>query len=83
MTIIDKKKLYGDEYKAVFLCEFRRETKLIKQFIDICEDAWKNHIVKEKWGFDWVCDCFAETIIKYSKIAFDNLILGHLVLLIL
>ena len=66
-SIIDKKKLYGDEYKAVSLCEFPRETKLIRQFIDICANALENYMVEDRWSFDGICYAFAETVVNYSK----------------
>ena len=76
-SCIDRRKLYGDEYKALSLCESPRETKLIRRFIDICANALEKHIVEDRWSFDGICYAFAETVVNYSKMAYDNLILGH------
>lgn len=77
MDIIDKSALYGNKYNAVALCEYPRELKLIKRFIDIAEEAVKKKKNCYTWSFEGVCYYFAKTIVDYSKMAYDNIILGH------
>lgn len=77
MDIIDKSALYGDKYNAFVLCEYTREMELIKRFIDIAETAVKRKTQKDTWTFDGVCYSFAKTIVDYSKMLYDNIVLGH------
>ena len=77
MDIIDKSALYGNKYNAFALCEYTRELKLIKQFIDIAENAIEKNKNCYTWSFEGICYYFAKTIVDYSKMAYDNVILGH------
>lgn len=77
MEFIDKENLYGDKYKAFALCEYTKELELIKQLIDVAEDAVEKQIVENTWSFKGICHSFAQTIVDYSKMAYDNVLLGH------
>lgn len=77
MSFINKRNLYGNEYNACALCEYQRETKLIRQLIKISEEAVEKQIVKNSWSHEGICHSFAKTIVDYSKMAFDNVLLGH------
>ncbi len=77
MVVIDKRKLYGNENNAFILCEYRRELQLIKKLINISERAISEQPVENTWSYEGVCHSFAKTILDYSKMAFDNVILGH------
>lgn len=75
--IIDKENLFGDEYKAFILCEYTRELDLIKQLIHVAEDGIEGQVIENTWSFEGVCYEFAKTIADYSKMAYDNILLGH------
>ena len=77
MELIDKDDLYGDKYNAFVLCEYTREMKLIKRLIEIAEAGVSKKSTYDTWSFDGVCYQFAKTIVDYSKMAYDNLVLGH------
>lgn len=76
MQVINKKMLYGNE-NAFVLYEYQRELKLLKQLINISEQAIAQCKVKDLWSYGGVCHAFAQTILDYSKAAYDNLVLGH------
>ena len=76
-NIIDKKNLFGDEYKAFVLCEYQKELALTKQLINIAEDAVQKQPVIDRWSHDGICHLFAKNIVDYSKMAYDNILLGH------
>ena len=77
MSFINKRNLYGNEYNACALCEYQRETKLIKQLINISEKAMEKQSVENSWSYEGICFSFAKTIVDYSKMAYDNVLLGH------
>lgn len=77
MEIIDKESIYGDENNAVVLCEYSIELKLIKQLIDFAQDGINKQIIKGTDSFEGVCHLLAKTVVSYSKMAYDNLLLGH------
>ena len=74
---IDKENLFGDEYNAFILCEYPRELELIKRLIYVTEAGIEKQIIEDTWSFEGVCYSFAKTIVDYSKMAYDNLLLGH------
>lgn len=74
---IEKEKLFCDQNRAVVLCEYSRELNLIKWLIEIVEEYVANKATMNIECFDGVCYLFAKSIIDYSKMAYDNLILGH------
>lgn len=77
MSFINKRSMYGNEYNACSLCEYQSEVKLIKRLIDIAEKAVEGQRVEEVWGHKGTCHSFAKTIVEYSKMAYDNLLMGH------
>ena len=77
MSFINKRNLYGNEYNACALCEYPKEVKLIKRLINISEKAVEAQIVKSTWTYEGICHSFAKTIVEYSKMAYDNVLLGH------
>lgn len=77
MDFIDKDNLYGDKYNAFSLCEYTRELILTKRLIDVAADGVEKQTPISTWSFEGVCHSFAKTIVDYSKMAFDNVLLGH------
>lgn len=77
MDITDKSNLYGNEYYAITLLEHSRKLTLIKRLIDIVANAVEKKNENHTWSFDGVCYLFARTIVDYSKMAYDNMVLGH------
>lgn len=77
MSIIDKRKLYGNEYNAFALCEYQVELKLIKRLINVAEKGIEQTVPFNTWSYEGICYSFAKTIVDYSKMAYDNIILGH------
>ena len=77
MTFINKRNIYGNEYNACALCEYQRELKLIKRLISISEKAVELQTPSNAWSFEGICHSFAKTIVDYSKMAYDNVLLGH------
>ena len=78
MSFINKRSLYGNEYNASALCEYQREVKLIKRLIDISEKNVEQRYNENTWSNEGICHEFAKTIVDYSKMAYDNVILGNL-----
>lgn len=77
MTFIDKRNIYGNEYNACALCEYKRELKLTKRLINISEKAIEQQAPTNTWSYEGICHSFAKTIVDYSKMAYDNILLGH------
>jgi hypothetical protein len=77
MSFINKKDLFGNNYNACALCEYRREVKLIKRLINISEKAVEKKSGNYTWSYEGICYSFAKTIVDYSKMAYDNVLLGH------
>ena len=77
MDFIDKDNLYGNDYNACALCEYTRELNLIKRLIDIADIAIQKDTIVNTWSFEGVCYSFAKTIVDYSKMAYDNVLLGN------
>lgn len=77
MDFIDKDNLYGNDYNSCALCEYTRELKLIKRLIDIADIAIQKEEPINTWSYDGICHTFAKTIVDYSKMAYDNVLLGN------
>lgn len=77
MSYINKRDLYGNDYNAFALCEYQREVKLIKRLINISEKAVEQQVVNNTWSYEGICYSFAKTIVDYSKMAYDNVLLGY------
>lgn len=69
--------MYGNEWNACALCEYQREVKLIRKLINIAEKAIEKPLTINTWSYDGICHSFAKTIVDYSKMAYDNVLLGH------
>ena len=72
-----KERLFGDSYRAIGLWECRRELTLIKRLIKIAERYVAEKETHAADSFEGVCFYIARSIVDYSKVAFDNLVLGH------
>lgn len=77
MNFINKRDLYGNNNNAFALCEYQREVKLLKRLINISEKAVEKQAVNNIWSYEGICYSFAKTIVDYSKMAYDNVLLGH------
>lgn len=77
MSFINKRGLFGNDYNACALCEYQREIKLIKRLINISEKAIEKQTVDNTWSYEGICYSFAKTIVDYSKMAYDNVLLEH------
>ena len=51
--------------------------KLIRKLINIAEKAIEKPRAANTWSYEGICHSFAKTIVDYSKMAYDNVILGH------
>ena len=77
MQFVNERDLYCDESKAFILCEYKRELKLIKKLINISEEAIEKQNTHNTWSYEGICHSFAKTIVDYSKMSYDNLVIGH------
>lgn len=77
IEFIDKDSLIGDDYRAVILCEYKRDLSLIKRLIEIADKAVSAHLPHSSWTFEETCYLFAQSVVSYSKMAYDNMLLGH------
>lgn len=75
--LINKRSLFGDEYRALGLCEFQKELPIIKQLIKLAADAVKKQSTLDSCSHDGVCYMFAKSIVDYLIMAYDNFLLGH------
>lgn len=74
---VDKDNLFGDDYRAVILCEYTRDLSLIKRLIEISEKAISTPKPNDTWSYDGICYLFARSVVSYAKMAYDNMLLGH------
>ena len=77
MEFIDIDNLYGDKFNAFSLCEYTRELNLTKRLINVTDRGVESKAPTNTWSFEGVCHSFAKAIVDYSKMAFDNVLLGH------
>ena len=75
--LINTENLFCDKYKSVVLYEHLPELKLLKELISIIEESVTKKNIYNSWSHDGICYIFANTIVEYSKMAYDNLIIGH------
>ena len=71
------KHLFGNNEHQSILIEYSRELELIRNFINASENCILNKIENNMLSYNGVCFLFAKSIIDYSKMTFDNFILGH------
>lgn len=74
---VDKDKLFCDDYNALFLLEYPTALKLIRRLIEIADECVGDQRYRRDFTYESVCDMFAKTIVDYSKMAYDNMTLGH------
>ena len=77
MSYVNKRNLYGNECNACALFEYQHEVKLIKKLINIAEKAVEGINAETIWSYEGICYSFAKTIVDYSKMSYDNVLLGH------
>lgn len=77
MDFLDKDNLYGNNYNAFSLCEYTKELDFLKRLINIANNAIQQKESSDTWSFEGVCYSIAKTIVDYSKMAYDNILLGH------
>lgn len=75
--IVDKRKLFCDENRAIALLEFKYEVKLLRKIIELAEKGVMTKEVKETGTYEGICYLFASSIISYCKMAYDNIVIGH------
>lgn len=75
--IINKRSLFGDEYRALGLCEFQNELPIIRQLLKLSADAVSTQSTTNTCSHDGVCHLFAKAVVDYLIMAYDNLLLGH------
>lgn len=73
----NKDTLFRDKYRELILCEYQQELVLIKQMIEIVEEAVRVQKPINTWSHEGFCHLFAKSIIDYAKMAYDNMKLGH------
>lgn len=76
-NLTNKNILFGNEINQASLSEFSHEIALIKQFIELSEKYISNKKVNTILSYESVCYLFAKSIIDYSKMVYDNFVLGH------
>ena len=74
---INKEDLFCNSYNALLGYEFPEELALIKRLIELAEEYVQSKETVNTWSYEGVCNLFAKTIVQYSKMAYDNLLLGH------
>ena len=77
MTCINTEKIFSDQYRSTILFEYQRELVLIKQMIELVEEAVHAQTPTGTWSHEGFCHLFAKSIIDYAKMAYDNMQLGH------
>lgn len=75
--IINKRRLFGDEYRALGLLEFPKEMPILRRLIKITADAVACCVPSDSWSHEGVCHMFAKSVADYLVMAYDNLVLGH------
>lgn len=69
--------MYGNDYNACALCEYQCEVKLIKCLINISKKVIEKQNADNTWSYEGICYSFIKTIVDYSRMAYDNVILGY------
>lgn len=77
MKLWDEDSLFSDEYNAIVMVEYQHELELVKRLIYVAEEGIERKAVNNIWSYEGICYAFAKAIVKYSKMAYDNFILGH------
>lgn len=77
MRCIEEMNLFCDKYRSIDLCEYEHELTLIRQIIELTEDAVTQKKTDDLWNHDGICHMFAKSVTDYLKMSYDNLLLGH------
>ena len=76
-NFINKEALIGNKHQAVILCEYTHELSLVKQLIEIVDKSIFLKKPENIWTYEGICFLFAKSIVSYTKMAYDNIMLGH------
>lgn len=71
------KDLFGNNNTAVALCEYTDELSLLKEFIEIADEAVQTRASEQDASHKGICYLFARAIVNYTKMAYDNILIGH------
>lgn len=71
------KDLFGNNNTAVALCEYTEELSLLKEFIEIADEAVQTRASEQDASHKGICYLFARAIVNYTKMAYDNILIGH------
>lgn len=77
LTGINYENLFRNKYQETILCEYQRELALVKQMIETAEEAVRMKKPIDTWSHEGICHMFSKSIIDYTKMAYDNMQLGH------
>ncbi|MBR5799864.1 MAG: hypothetical protein IKY23_07355 [Lachnospiraceae bacterium] len=71
------KDLFGNNNTTVALCEYTEELSLLKEFIEIADEAVQCRASEQDATHKGICYLFARAIVDYAKMAYDNILMGH------
>ena len=71
------RELFLNDFRAVSIMEYNEETEMLKQLIIFADEYLTKKQCTDTFSYEGVCYLFAESIVEYSKMAYDNMILGH------
>ena len=69
--------LFHDKYREVILCEFQHELALVRRLIELVDEGVRSKKPADTWSHEGFCHLFVKSIIDYTKMAYDNMQLGH------
>ena len=69
---------YGSDASIFPKSKEREDVLLLKQFIDCIEALVHNAEVENKVCYEGICYLFAKSVVDSCKMAYDNILLGHL-----
>lgn len=75
--VVSRNKLFCNEFNAMVLLEYQDILNLVRRLIEIGDKCIEGRRNQKDFTYEDVCEMFAEAIVDYSKIAYDNVILGH------
>lgn len=71
------RELFLNDYRAITIMEYNVELELLKQLITLADEYLKREQCTDTFSYEGVCYLFAESIVEYSKMVYDNMVLGH------
>lgn len=72
------RELFLNENKAFSMMEYDKELKLLKQLIILVREYLEEKEHSSLLSYEGVCYLFADSIIGYAEMAYDNMVLGHI-----